>query len=185
MADNLLDRLHLRMTEIYGHRWTSAYTRESLETWAKGLAGLSAEQVGVGVSACISGAHAWPPTLPEFRALCLTVPGLPSLEDAWAEALPIARRWKKPHECSHPAIYHALSQVVNYNMVGEEVLQKRFERNYERVCADLANGLELSPVPQPLPAPKPKAEDFTVEECRRKRVEALAALDELIGRRTT
>jgi len=183
MADNVMDRLNLRMTEIYGHRWTSSYTREALDTWAKGLAGLSIEQIKRGVDACIAGALAWPPTLPEFRALCSTVPGLPTADDAWAEALPIARRWKRPHECSHPAIYHALSQVVNYNLVDEETLRKRFDRNYERVCADLSNGLELAPIAQPLPKPEDVTTNYDPAAVAAARDRALAELDRMMGRR--
>lgn len=74
----IIDRLWLRMAEIYGHRWTSAHgsdaAKGSGETWAKGLAGLDRSDVARGVEACISGALSWPPTLPEFRELCLGIP---------------------------------------------------------------------------------------------------------------
>lgn len=181
----VIDRLHVRMGEIYGHRWGSSYTRAALDTWAKGLAGLSVEQIKRGVSACVAGAFAWPPTLPEFRALCMSVPGLPSADDAWREALPIARRWKRPHECSHPAVYHALSQVVNYNLVAEDVLQKRFERNYERVCADVAAGKELAPIPQPLPKPEDVRTNYPEHVKKAAAADALAKIDAMFGRRAS
>lgn len=69
-----------RMTEIYGHRWTAAHGESaedgSGETWSKGLTGLSAQQLATGLEACIVRADPWPPTLPEFRALCVGVPSL-------------------------------------------------------------------------------------------------------------
>lgn len=72
--------LWLRMAEIYGHRWTSAYGEDpdtgAGETWAKGLAGVSTPQLAAGLGACIASADPWPPTLPEFRARCLGIPTL-------------------------------------------------------------------------------------------------------------
>lgn len=68
------------MAEIYGHRWTAAYGESAEEgaggTWAKGLSGLSVQQIGAGIGACIASADPWPPTLPEFRAKCLGIPPL-------------------------------------------------------------------------------------------------------------
>lgn len=71
----------VRMAEIYGHKWTSAYGETADdggagETWAKGLAGITPEQLGEGLKACLASADPWPPTLPEFRARCLGIPSL-------------------------------------------------------------------------------------------------------------
>lgn len=72
--------LWLRMTEIYGHKWTSAYGEDAEsgagETWAIGLAGLTARDVNTGLSAAIVSTDPWPPTLPMFRAMCLSLPSL-------------------------------------------------------------------------------------------------------------
>ncbi|ASK92654.1 hypothetical protein TB9_17685 [Xanthomonas perforans] len=68
------------MAEIYGTRWTSGFGADPStgagSTWAKGLAGVTAQQLGAGLTACIAAADPWPPTLPEFRARCLGVPSL-------------------------------------------------------------------------------------------------------------
>ena len=76
-------RLWQRMAEIYGHRWTSAYGDDAGaspgQTWAKGLAGLTAEQIGHGVTAALASADPWPPSLPEFRRLCFGVPTLAAI----------------------------------------------------------------------------------------------------------
>lgn len=72
------------MAEIYGHRWTSAYG-DSTEadgaagTWAKGLAGVTPSQLADALKACITSSDPWPPTLPEFRAMCLGIPSLVSV----------------------------------------------------------------------------------------------------------
>lgn len=80
----VLRRLWERMAALYHHRWTSALgdmpqgddgsLTVAGDTWARGLAGITPEQVGQGVDACLTRSDAWPPTLPEFRALCLQVP---------------------------------------------------------------------------------------------------------------
>ncbi len=61
---------------MYGHRWTSNYGVEDDGTWQKGLAGLTAAQIGAGLVKCLNRAprpdeNDWPPTLAEFRAMCL------------------------------------------------------------------------------------------------------------------
>lgn len=77
--------LWLRMTQIYAHRWTAPHGESpdaegsSAETWAKGLAGLSGAHLAAGLRACITRADPWPPTLPEFRALCLSIPPMPAV----------------------------------------------------------------------------------------------------------
>ena len=72
--------LWLRMADIYGSRWTSAYGEDpdgsAGETWAKGLAGVTPQQLADGLTASIASADPWPPTLPEFRARCLGIPPL-------------------------------------------------------------------------------------------------------------
>lgn len=73
------------MAQIYGHRWTAPHGESpdaessSAGTWAKGLAGITPRQLGAGLEACIVRADPWPPTLPEFRALCLGIPGMPEV----------------------------------------------------------------------------------------------------------
>lgn len=73
-------QLWQRMAEVYGHRWTSAYGDDAGKgaglTWAKGLAGLVPAQIGRGLELAVVSAEPWPPTLPEFRALCLGIPSL-------------------------------------------------------------------------------------------------------------
>ena len=68
------------MTDIYGHRWTAAHGESaeagSGDTWAKGLAGVTPPQLATGLEACVARAADWPPTLPEFRALCFGIPSL-------------------------------------------------------------------------------------------------------------
>lgn len=86
LSESAMETLWERMTAIYLHRWTSAVGENvagvSGDTWSAGLAGLSGEQLGRGLKSCITSADPWPPTLPQFRAMCL---GIPSLESVRAE----------------------------------------------------------------------------------------------------
>nr|WP_255703327.1 hypothetical protein [Lysobacter sp. GX 14042] len=66
------------MASIYGHRWTSSYGDDPAgmagDTWASGLAGLTGAQLAHGLQACLASSEPWPPTLPEFRSMCLGIP---------------------------------------------------------------------------------------------------------------
>jgi hypothetical protein len=67
------------MVQIYGHRWLSAYgdateegvMSETAKTWQKALRGVTYEQIARGLAKCLESGNSWPPSLPEFRALCL------------------------------------------------------------------------------------------------------------------
>ena len=82
----VLRRLWERMAALYHHRWSSALgdmpqsddgaLTVAGDTWSRGLAGITPDQIGLGIDACMTRSDPWPPTLPEFRALCLQVPSL-------------------------------------------------------------------------------------------------------------
>lgn len=67
------------MAAIYGPRWTSAHETDEGDVWLKGLQGVSGEQLAAGLRECVArgrdrvktGDEDWPPTLGEFRAMCL------------------------------------------------------------------------------------------------------------------
>lgn len=76
LTDKQMGQVWERMARMYGHRWTSNYGAQDDGTWRKGLAGITPEQIGVGLVKCLehshgSGVEDWPPTLSEFRAMCL------------------------------------------------------------------------------------------------------------------
>lgn len=96
LASTAARTLWVRMAEIYGHRWTSAYGDDSSAdgpagTWAKGLAGITPAQVAAGLNACIASSDPWPPTLPEFRAKCLGIPSFAAVRMDADKASPFAR----------------------------------------------------------------------------------------------
>lgn len=71
MQPKVIEAFWLRMTEIYGHKWTSSYGETDTDgTWAKCLADLSGDELKRGFRTCMTNGEPWPPSLPEFRAMC-------------------------------------------------------------------------------------------------------------------
>lgn len=71
-------KLQARLTAIYGQKFSSicpdeAAAREWRECWAIALRDLTGEQIAAGLDKLMRGAHEWPPTTGEFRALCKPV----------------------------------------------------------------------------------------------------------------
>jgi hypothetical protein len=58
------------MTEWYGHKWGSAFGAKPLESWGYGLAGLTDDELQHGLDSIRNRVELWPPSLPEFRAMC-------------------------------------------------------------------------------------------------------------------
>lgn len=63
-------KLWLRMAEIYGHKWSSQMGDTPTELWSMALSGLSGDEIREGLKSCITNGNAWPPSLPEFLAMC-------------------------------------------------------------------------------------------------------------------
>lgn len=88
--------LWVLMTKTYGHKFVSNYGLADDGTWARGLAGITAEQLATGMARCIEqsaercrkGHEDWPPTLPEFRAMCLPAKRLTAAHDESRGRLP-------------------------------------------------------------------------------------------------
>lgn len=85
------------MTHLYGHRWTATYGEQAAvngdltdcaRTWESALHDLDGEALANGLRVCCSRVDPWPPTLPEFRALCLPVDVVAPLSDRLYKALP-------------------------------------------------------------------------------------------------
>ena len=55
---------------MYGTLWTNSQGEEPNETWAIGIGQLVNHEIGRGLTALKDGGKPFPPTLPEFMALC-------------------------------------------------------------------------------------------------------------------
>ena len=74
LTDRHIDRLWERMTKIYGHKWVSSYGVADDGSWLAGLHDVAPALICYGLEKCRVGENAWPPSLPEFRAMCLAKP---------------------------------------------------------------------------------------------------------------
>jgi hypothetical protein len=91
LSDAVIGHIWKRMLSIYGYKWESHLGRpvddrgqmsDVARTWQKGLAGITVEQIKHGFDVLIFKNHPWPPSLPEFRKICLSAEqsNIPSLE---------------------------------------------------------------------------------------------------------
>lgn len=92
---DLLIELWVTMIDIFGNGWVSQWGDDpdspTGAVWAKGLAGMRAEDIRTGVSACVTAGGKWPPTLPEFRARCLRIPSFAEFKLDVDKAMPFSR----------------------------------------------------------------------------------------------
>jgi len=68
---------------FYGYRWLNSYGASDDGTWLTSLHDLTPEQILNGINAVRLSGKEWPPTLPEFRRMCLP-PKLPPYLDGGA-----------------------------------------------------------------------------------------------------
>lgn len=164
LSQSLIDRLWLKMAELYGQRWTASFgvSADQSHAWAAALAGLTGQQLATGLAVLARSAdeqlRRWPPSAPEFRALCEQRSpdafGLPDVEVAFREAcrnahpaMANAQRW------SHSAVFHAASESGFYNLTTLRMADARrlFERNYAIACRMVMDGQTLREIPKALP----------------------------------
>lgn len=141
----LLEKLWITMTQTYGHRWTSSFgdVPKADHAWAKILGGLSGKQLANGLRGLVERAMteegAWPPSAPEFRAMCVQVQGLPPVDRAWHEAL--------LGKYSHDAVRIAAEQTGTFELrqakSNDKPLRQQFERNYAIVLRRAENAQPL------------------------------------------
>lgn len=65
---------------MFGHTWLRDQGDEPNDTWVRGLSDLSSTDLGTGLIACRDSGKTFPPTLPEFRAMCRPNHGLTAME---------------------------------------------------------------------------------------------------------
>lgn len=137
----LLDKLWAKMAEMYGHRWTGSVgvSADQDHAWASVLGGLNGQQIANGLGQLVERADDWPPSAPEFRAMCLHVPGLPSAVAAWHQAL----EGRYQHEAVKVAARLTGTYELRQARLADHALQRIFERNYRIVCRRLQNGEPL------------------------------------------
>ena len=86
-------RLFAKFALKYGHKFMSVYTDvdvqiEAERDWGRELAGFTVDDIKRGLDKCVDDHPSWPPTVGEFKKLCMVSAediGLPSVNQAWAE----------------------------------------------------------------------------------------------------
>lgn len=142
--------LWVRMTEIYGHHWINAHSdKDSHNTWLTGLTGVTTDMLAKGLRECMQ--HPWPPTLPEFRSMCL---GFPKESDAIRAAIHGGRQdsltaaiqdligsWDLDH-CTYAQLERRAKAVYPQAlcMVTEDVLVPIENKQITKPAQELLNG---------------------------------------------
>lgn len=137
--------LWLRMTEIYGYKWTSAYGEDAEagagETWASGLSGMPPRAINIGLSAALVSSDPWPPTLPQFRAMCLEVPSLAAVKQA-----------VKNRDLRTPFMRQVWMKLDGYRLRSDEAweVDRHIREAYELAREYVMEGGECPPEPAAL-----------------------------------
>jgi hypothetical protein len=61
------------MVMFYGYRWLNSYGEADDGTWRAGLCDVTPDQILHGIDSLRLSGKEWPPTLPEFRKMCVPV----------------------------------------------------------------------------------------------------------------
>lgn len=127
------------MAQIYGFKWTSAHTADpagpTAKTWSKGLSGLSGRQLADGLAACIASADPWPPTLPQFRMMCL---GIPPFDAVRADA---------GQQDGFTRLVWQYLDGHRYRLASADKADKLLQAAYNRAKEFVMRGGELPPAP--------------------------------------
>jgi len=145
--------LWLRLGSLYGHRWVSAYGADPSsptgDTWAQCLAGISREELELGLAACMNRADPWPPSLPEFRCLCLGIPAWPAVR------LEFAASDNQPRSPFTRMVAQHLDTWAFHNAATHEA-QRMLHEAYDMAVESRLRGEPLPPVLTALPKPAPR-----------------------------
>ncbi|MGO1069304.1 hypothetical protein [Lysobacter sp. CA199] len=142
---------------MYGHTWASQYGTAAAgvaaKTWAASLAGVTPEQLAVGLRACVAEGNEFPPNAPRFRAMCF---GIPSLDRVSFEL-------RKPDTASR--FSRAVWQFINgyrYGKATEEDRQRMIKSAYGLARDAVMRGEPLPEEPVAnLAAPEPRKPNIT------------------------
>ena len=148
--ESLFERMELSYGAKFTNSWGGIDPHKMRLFWARELAGTTPEQMKAGVEAMKRAE--WPPTLPEFVAMCR--PPTDYSEALYEAIEQIQRREEGRDTWSNPAIYWAAVKIGSFDLrnLTHKDLLKRFTAAMEKVLAQES----IEPVPVrhvALPAP--------------------------------
>lgn len=74
ITDEHIAHLWQFMARFFGYRWLNSYGDSDNGTWLAGLCDVTPDQILRGIDVVRLSGKEWPPTLPEFRKMCVTPP---------------------------------------------------------------------------------------------------------------
>lgn len=170
-----MGRLWVLMTEMYGHKWTSVHgTSDASGTWSKVLAGMTGQQIAMGMQALAAGSDAWPPSAPEFRAMCESsahLLGMPDVDAAFSECTK-ASHAPTLHKWSHELVRLAGKATgwweIRNNVPNAAALRKRFGSAYAVLFGKLQRG---DPLEEPRKMIEHEGAELTPEQAERRSIQ--------------
>ena len=143
----LFAKLSARYGTLFADRYAGVPQDVLIAEWGAELAGFTGEDIRRGLDGCRD--LKFPPTLPEFLALCR-----PPIEphSAFMEAMRNMRERDLGNNpaWSHPAIYWAAVEVTYYDM--RQSTYSAIKARWERALSDQLRQRAWPPIPQALPA---------------------------------
>lgn len=132
---DLIDQFFIKMAAIYPYKWSGQFANEesvliAKEEWHEGLEDLTVEQIKKGLSHCRKNGDQFPPSIPQFRQMCL-----PTLEEMNVIEEEEAYYQLSNHDYSNPLV-HEISKKIDlysWNQMTVEDARKKFARVYD-VC---------------------------------------------------
>lgn len=138
------------MAEMFGHRWTASFGEKAdpSSAWASALSGVDGRQLANGLNAVAMRGDEWPPSAPAFRILCLTpclsALGLPSVDEAFSQALSGLMRNEVVRAAAKAAGLYELRRAT----AGDVALRRKFEAHYLVMARRYRDG---EPLHKPMP----------------------------------
>lgn len=140
--------------------------------WAESLAGLSAHEIRGGLEKLENSGAAWPPSLPEFKAMCRAAI---DHEAAFSEAVEqFARKdAKREWQFSHPAIYWAAAKIGAFDI--KSLTWNMIKARWTKALDEQLSAGRWQPVPTALPALPPPGKCSVPQDVQKKRIAELMA----------
>lgn len=132
----MMGRLWVVMTELYGHKWVSQHGKQPTDLWVRAGMHIPEPRYAVALNRVRAQRAPWPPSLPEFEALCRVEPeeiGAPSVDVAFREACHGSYPFNHWPRWSHKAVYWAAVWTGQTDLAEHpQQVRKTFEDEYRK-----------------------------------------------------
>lgn len=142
------------MTQAYLNKWTTRAGEMPSKAWFDALYEIDSNLINLGIQRLIDEKWAWPPSLPEFLALCSIKPeevGAKPVDEAYIEAvnrgddvlqlcqngqyITVGKQW------SSAAVLHTFKSIKDFLFYTDPQKQRAaFEKKYTEIIGRIASG---------------------------------------------